>query len=129
MARLVKRLPSLLIAPVAGVLIALGILVVDGTPTVGAFLLGRVLAWALALAALALIIALPQRTLPGSRWASALGFGALTGIISAMVLSLPGPSLMLQAFAFVIGGLGVGFAALAYPAWKKVAPTLTGETG
>jgi hypothetical protein len=122
-----QSLPSVLIAPLAGLTIVVGIFLAQQSPTVGGFLLGRVVAWALALALLSLIVAFPQRSLPSTRWQSALGFGALSGAAAAIVLTLPGPSLMLQALAFIIGGLGVGFAALGYPAWQASGVKVAGK--
>lgn len=111
-------LSLILAAPLSGFATLLGILVVGQTPSVTTFMAGRILAWSLTLALLSLMITAPRRALPSGRWMSALGIGALSGAVAALVMSLPGPTLVWQAIAFLLAGLGVGVAAIGYSTWQ-----------
>lgn len=113
-------LPMLVGAPLTGAATLLGVLVTGPAPSAGQFIVGRIVAWALILALLSLLITAPRRSLPASRWATSLGVGALAGTIAALTFSLPGPSLIWQALAFLIAGLGVGIGAVAVPTWQAL---------
>lgn len=113
-------LPIVLGAPLTGGAALLGLLMIGQAPSAGQFILGRMVAWALILALLSLLITAPRRSLPSSRWATGLAAGALSGIVSALTFSLPGPSLIWQALAFLIAGLGVGAGAVAVPTWQAL---------
>jgi hypothetical protein len=120
-------LPVMLLSPVAAAATLLAIATLGASPTVGAFFGSRILAWVLGMAMLSLLVASTRRSLPSTRWMSALGFGAVSGAICAIVMSLPGPSLLWQGLSFLIAGLGVGFSALAYPAWRSATALVSAQ--
>ncbi len=111
-------LPWLVLIPACGMATALGIKVMTNTPDVGQFLLGRAIAWGVMMTLLSLLTTAPLRNALSNRFLWAPLIGASAGIASAMVYSLPGPSLFLQAMAFAIAGAGVGIAAVGVPVWQ-----------
>jgi len=107
-----------LISPLAGMATFGALMLVDGAPDGARILGGRIAAWV----GIGVLVTVPATAMLSARAvasvASASLVAAAAGAMAALIMSLPGPSLLLQALAFIVLGAGVGFAAVGAPMWR-----------
>jgi len=113
-----RAAPVLLLVPLAGAATLLGITLVGASPNPAQFVVGRVVAWASGLAILAVTVTSALPAVAPGRHLRAMLLAGGGGIIAALVISLPGPSVLVQAFAFMLAGAATGYASISSPLWR-----------
>lgn len=116
-----RAAPLLLLAPLAGGATLLGIAIVGDRPSGFEFFLGRAVTWASLLALLAMVVTSALPAIAPTRHVRALLLAGVAGVVTALVMSLPGPSVLVQACAFVLAGAATGYAAISSPIWRSYA--------